>query len=966
MDYNQLLSAYNALLAENRHLKQENTELKRRLEVQYANRDDASVSAGKEKLKIFVDTTASVNQASGGEEKIKLFMSLFRGREDIFARRWYSQNLKRSDYQPVCRNEWNTALCDKKKNKCKDCPNRVLLPLTGKDIEKHLTGSDLYGRDVVGIYPMLADETCYFLAVDFDEGDYQEDVSAFRTACGENNVPVSVERSRSGDGAHAWLFFDEPIPAKIARKLGCGLLTYAMNKRSKLKFNSYDRLFPNRDNMPTGGFGILIALPLQGQARKKHNSMFIDENFIPYPDQWAYLSRIEKLTAERVERLVAVLCPNSELGILIDEYTDENKPWENKKLDSLTLFDFSNCVNIVKANMLYVEKQGISERALNRIKRLGAFKNPDFYKNQAMRLPIFDKPRIISVTEDDGNYIGVPRGMESRLIDLIKTAGVEYTITDKRNRGVPIDVKFNGELYDEQLFAANALLSHETGVLSATTAFGKSVVGAYVISENAVNTLVLVHTAALLSQWQKVLEEFLTVVYEISQAENKLGRKKSASAIGTLGGGKNTLNGFIDIAIMNSLLEDGDVKPFVRDYGQIIVDECHHVSAVSFEKILKYATAEYVYGLTATPARQDGHHPIIFMQCGEIAYRVDAEKQANKRPFEHYLVPRFTTFKKVTLADENNVAKIFNELMESESRNRLIVADITEAVNAGKTPIVLTERAEHVKILAKMLDDKCKNVITLTGKMSIKEKRETMQKLQAVSKNEPLILIATGKYVGEGFDLPRLDALFIAMPISWKGKVAQYAGRLHRLYEGKKEALIYDYVDLHIPVLERMYHKRIKTYADIGYKTRLLEQPIEKISLIYDGRNFMPVYNNDMSNAQKEIVIASPYMHKNRLNSLIKVLSGAALNGVTITILTRPPEDFKEPEQSIVTADIEYLKSANINIIPKSKIHQKFTVIDGKIVWYGNVNFLSYGRNDESVMRFESFEIGEELLGIYF
>lgn len=548
MNYSELLSAYNNVLAENHLLKQENIGLKLRigLEVELPQTHLSEIA--------LIANTATVTQKSDTNEKVKLFMSLFRGRNDVFARRWYSQKSEKSGYQPVCKNEWIVALCDKKKYKCRDCPNRHLMPLTENDIVRHLTGSDPYGRDVVGIYPMVADENCYFLAVDFDDGDYRKDANAFRSACADNGVPVAIERSRSGDGAHAWIFFEESVPAHVARKLGSGLLTYAMNIRSDMKFNSYDRLFPNQDNMPTGGFGNLIALPLQGNARKNANSVFVDDEFSPYSDQWAYLSQVKKLTVDRVEALIGELCKNSDLGVLVKDNVDndENKPWESKKTYvDLSANDFPASLNITRANMLYVEKHGISEKALNRIKRLGAFKNPEFYKAQAMRLPIFDKPRIISVAENAGEYIGIPRGMEKDLIKLLENADAEYIITDKRNHGTPINIAFGGNLYGEQQQAADALLSHDIGVLSATTAFGKTVIGAYVIAQNAVNTLVVVHTAALLSQWRKSLEEFLSAGYEIQQQSDKRGRKKDASIIGCIGGGKNERNGFIDIAIIN-------------------------------------------------------------------------------------------------------------------------------------------------------------------------------------------------------------------------------------------------------------------------------------------------------------------------------------------------------------------------------------------------------------------------------
>jgi superfamily II DNA or RNA helicase len=365
-----------------------------------------------------------------------------------------------------------------------------------------------------------------------------------------------------------------------------------------------------------------------------------------------------------------------------------------------------------------------------------------------------------------------------------------------------------------------------------------------------------------------------------------------------------------------------------------------------------------VYGLTATPTRQDGHHPIIFMQCGEIAYRVDAKSQAEKRPFDHFVIPRFTAFKKISLRDEKIITAIYNDIMVNDQRNNFIVADVKETLKNNRTPIILTERAAHVKIFAEMLKDECENIIILIGSMSAKEKREATQRLFDAPTSAPLVVIATGKYVGEGFDFPRLDTLFLAMPIAWKGKVAQYAGRLHRLYDGKKDVLIYDYVDVHIPVLERMYHKRVKGYASIGYKTKAVEQSVEKTSIIYDGKSFLPVYNSDISNAAKEIVTVSPYMRKNRLLQMVTNLSLAVLNGASVAVVTRPPEDFKESEQKMVLENIEYLKNANIQVILKSNIHQKFTVIDGHIVWYGSVNFLSFGSNEESIMRLDSFDIG--------
>lgn len=951
MDYQELLNEYNKLLFENTVLKRENNDLRKRLQI--------TVELSVENNEIL---NATVHNLSSPDEKIKLFMSLFHGREDIYAKRWYSVNNDKSGYSPACGNEWDSELCDKRKYKCNVCPNRKLIPLDEKVIDAHLRGNDKFGRDVVGIYPMLNDETCRFLVVDFDDDEYHKDALAFYNACRTKNIAAYIERSRSGNGAHMWIFFCENISAALARKLGSGLLTYVMNFRSDLKFSSYDRFFPNQDTMPTGGFGNLIALPLQGLARKSGNSVFVDENFNPIQDQWLYLSQIIKLSEDQVQKAADDLCKHGELGILVRE--DSDKPWETQKEIQLGGLDFPSSINIVRANMLYIEKYGLAHTAINHIKRLSAFKNPDFYKSQAMRMPTYDKPRIISTAEESESHIGIPRGCENKLIGLLEKYNVIYNIDDKTNSGQNIKVSFTGVMREEQTPAAKALLEHNIGVLSATTAFGKTVIGAYLIAERKVNTLVLVHTQALLLQWKKSLDQFLDLEYAPPETLKIRSRKNVWSATGILGAGKNNLKGIVDIAVMQSLVNRNEVKELVRNYGMVIVDECHHVSAVNFEKILKFANAKYIYGLSATPTRQDGHHPIIFMQCGEIRYKVDAKEQAEKRAFEHYVIPRFTSIRCVSLKNEKNIVEVYRDLAGNELRNRMITTDIISSIENGRSPIVLTERTEHVAHIANLLSGKCKHIITLTGTMSAKEKRETMNALNIVPSDEPLIIIATGKYVGEGFDLPRLDTLFLALPIAWKGKVAQYAGRLHRNYEGKEEVQIYDYVDVHIPVLERMYHKRIKSYASIGYKTKALEQSTEKSNIIYDGKSFLSVYNIDIIAAKKEIIIVSPFMRKNRLSQMIKVLSKAVINGVVVTVITRSPDDFKEADRYTTIQNTEYLMQANIKVTHKSGFHQKFTVIDGSIIWYGSVNFLSFGSNDESIMRLESLDIAGELLDI--
>jgi superfamily II DNA or RNA helicase len=948
--YKELLLRYKELENENKRLAKENERMRQQLGLTETNNNAQKIS---------VSEGTTVNKYSSAKEKIELFRSLFKGREDVFARRWQSTTSGKSGYQPICVNEWAVDLCDKRKFKCANCPNRMLKPLSDEDIYKHLEGKDVLARDVVGIYPMLQNETCNFLCADFDDESFEKDVTAFREVCEELEIPVSIERSRSGNGAHAWIFFDAPVPASSARKLGSGILTKAMEKRGELSFKSYDRLFPNQDTMPDGGFGNLVALPLQGLARKSGNSVFVDGQFRPYDDQWAYLSSVRKMNADSVEALVSTFGKDDELGKLVSE--SDSKPWETKKKIKISHSDFPVVLNVIRANMLYIPTAELSANAKNQIKRLAAFKNPDFYRAQAMRLPIYDKPRIICTADITDDYIAIPRGCEDALYDLLDDADVSYSIENKTNAGNLIPMAFDGELREEQKTAADALLAQNTGVLSATTAFGKTVIASYMIGQRKTNALILVHTQALMAQWKKSLETFLQFDVAPPEEIKGRGRKKAWSPVGVLGAGKDTLYGIVDVAVMQSLVNGDEVKDLVRNYGMIIVDECHHVSAVNFETILKYANAKYVYGLTATPTRQDGHHPIIFMQCGAIRYRVDAKEQAEKRSFEHYLVPRFTNTRSPA-ETKQSITDIYKKLSENEMRNNMIVSDVADALKSGRNPIVLTERREHVALLAERLSCYCKNVIQLVGTASSKERRETMERLDAIPGEESVVIVATGKYVGEGFDYPRLDTLFLALPIAWKGKVAQYAGRLHRNYDGKTEVQVYDYVDIHIPVLERMYQKRVKSYSAIGYKMKLLSNINATPDLIYDGKSFYEGYCNDLQSARSEILIVSPFMRENRIVGVLKQLSTAIENGVCVTVVTRPPEDFKEKDRENVITCSELLQKQGVTVKYRSDFHQKFTVVDQSVVWYGSVNFLSFGTHEESIMRFENADIAGQLM----
>lgn len=734
------------------------------------------------------------------EEKIRLFRSLFRGREDVYPVRWETKTGEKSGYSPACANEWKRPLCVKPRMKCSDCDNRELIPVTDEVIQDHLKG-----KHTVGVYPLLPDETCWFLAADFDKATWKEDAAAFLKTCEDMRVPAALERSRSGNGGHAWIFFDSLIEAVLARKLGSAILTYTMEKHPQIGLDSYDRFFPSQDTMPKGGFGSLIALPLQRMPRDKGNSLFLDKDSKPYADQWAFLSGIRKMSREDVEAVIYEAQRKGKIVGVRMSLTEEGSedPWtlppSGRKMEKTIEGPFPAKVDVVIGNMVYIEKDGLPAGMINKLIRVAAFQNPEFYKNQAMRLSTYGKPRIISCAEDFDKYIGLPRGCLDESLDLLKVHGIRSDIRDERFSGMPIEVEFHGELRPIQKEAVSELLKHDIGVLSAPTAFGKTIMAAFVIAERKINTLVLVHRRLLMDQWHERLNTFL-----------------KTDSIGKVGGGRDKRTGLIDVGMIQSLNQKGVVKDLVAEYGQIIIDECHHVSAFSFEQVLKQMKAKYVAGLTATPIRKDGHHPIIIMQCGPIRFRGDARQQALERPFEHMVIPRHTDFKMPEGA-EDGIQPVYAAMIRAEQRNDLIFDDLLNALEKGCSPLILTERTEHVDELADRLKNFARNVIVLKGGAGKKQRKALAEQMAAIPDGEERVLIATGRYIGEGFDDARLDTLFLTMPISWRGTLQQYAGRLHRLHDNKKVVRIYDYVDMNLPMLTRMYEKRLKGYKAIGY-----------------------------------------------------------------------------------------------------------------------------------------------------
>lgn len=791
------------VLADYQRLKEENAALCRLLAesgiTMPAQPKDGLSPPGKPDAK-----DAGVNEHSGKDAKIALFRSLFRGREDVYALRMRFKSGEWG-YVPASMRDWKAVLsADVALRKKVDQKTRKLLPLSDEVLRQHLEG-----KQTIGVYPLLVDETCWFLAVDFDKKSWRDDAVAFLETCRELGVSATLERSRSGNGGHVWIFFEQAIGAVTARQLGSLILTRTMDRRHELGMDSYDRFFPNQDTMPKGGFGNLIALPLQWMPRQGDNSVFLDSDFRPYPDQWTFLSGVQRITPDSADALVRdAMRSGSVIGVRISlaDEDDEAEPWTippSKRLrPTIIEGPLPEQVEIVRSNLLYIQKKKLPPAMLNRLLRLAAFQNPEFYKAQAMRLSTFGKARIISCGQDFAQHVALPRGYLAEATALFADHKIKVDFRDERYAGTPIEANFEGQLRTYQEDAVAGIGDHDDGILCAPTAFGKTAVSAWLIAKRKVNTLVLVHRQQLLDQWHERLAMFLGL---------------PPNSIGQIGGGRSDRTGSIDIAVIQSLRRKDEVKDFVAEYGQVIVDECHHISAFTFEQVMKQVKARYVVGLTATPTRKDGHHPIIYMQCGPIRFNMSARTMTEATPFEHKVIPRHTDFRMPAEMTDVTIQDVYAALVSDSARNAMIVGDLRRALEAGRSPLLLTGRKEHLHVFAADVEGFAGHIFVLKGGMGKKQRRTTAEALAAVPQTESRVIIATGSYIGEGFDDARLDTLFLATPISWKGTLQQYVGRLHRLHDGKRVVQVYDYVDPNVPMLARMYERRLRGYDAIGY-----------------------------------------------------------------------------------------------------------------------------------------------------
>lgn len=728
-------------------------------------------------------------------------------------------------------------------------------------------------------------------------------------------------------------------------------------------------MFPNQDEIPNGGYGNLIALPLQGRAVKEKHSVFTDESFLPYDDQWKYLSSVQKLSEKEIIEISEQI--QKKLGFSIPLCNEEN-PFENKKTlsnslkskdtenEELNLSDFSQKVKITLTNRIEIQKAGISEKALYILRRTAVFLNPEYYKNLRLHLPLYNIPRFIDCSKENAECLLLPRGLLDETLETLNSANAGYEIADKREKGTKIELAFKAELYDEQKLALTEMLKNDTGILSAGTGFGKTVTAAALIARRKTNTLILVKTHALLEQWKKSVKTFLDF------------------DPGTIASGKDKSTGIVDIAIVKSLTENNSdrIKPRTHKYGMVIIDECHHVSAFSTENLVSSFCAKYVYGLTATPIRRDGHQKIIFYQCGKILFSTSSKQMNKMQNFDHYFIPRFSNFH--FKADSNTTDKnrsinsYYAELIKNEARNELIAEDVKNAVKNGRTPLVLSDRIEHLETLGKHLKNSAKNVILITGRGTSKQKKTQLEKLNSIPKEESLIVLATGKYAGEGFDQPRLDTLMLVFPFNWKGTLAQYCGRLHRNFAGKNDVQIYDYVDFRIPVFDRMYQNRLKGYRQLGYSVKVDDekstgQQQNARSKIYSFAEYKADFENDLAYAKKSVTLFLPYLTKTQTQNFIHLLSKNIPDGARVLVFTKRAATAETRKKQ--DALILQLENAGAKVEKRNELSQKTAIIDEKILWYGSVNFLSAPNfhtpspqeNEECTIRIFSAAVAQEI-----
>ena len=907
------------------------------------------------------------------------FMMFCRGRKDVYDLRYTNPKTGKNGYYSQCFNRWDRGCHIQKKDgvRCKDCELRAYKPVTLPLIKAHMNGTDPNGNDVVAIYPMLENNLCQLLVFDFDnhakgaeQEDYaniddgwKEEINALRHICKNLDVDAAVERSRSGRGAHLWIFFKEMVPARLARRFGFALLEKGAESVNLKSFKYYDRMIPTQDALPEGGLGNVIALPLQGMALKSGNSAFIDENWNAYEDQLNVLAGTRRLTRQGIEDYLSLWYSTGSTS----EDNGTDAPWD--KNSEIEAGSVKGVVRIVLADRIYIDSTGMSNKTKRQLRRMATFSNKQYFQNQAMDMPNYDESRFIYLGSDEGKYIVLPRGLREEILKKFDNAGISYKIEDKRTKGQELNISFRGELRESQIPAVETMLENETGILHAATAFGKTVVCCDMIARRGISTLILVDRADLMNQWIKRLEEFLDIDEELPEYQTKTGRtRKRKSLIGNLQGAHDTLTGIVDVAMIRSLKKKDGFHPKLKEYAQVYFDECHHAASDSAIEVLQEINAKYVYGVTATPKRGDGKEKINEFLLGPIRYRFTAKDRAEEQNINHLVYPRFTrTVKPHHLSKTPYGNDAYELIRNNDVRDEQIIRDVADCVQAGRTPVVLTKYVDHAKKLSERLKTYADRLILLTGANGTKARRAQVEELNKVDDSDSLILVGTGSLLGEGFDFPRLDTLFMATPVSGENVVEQYVGRLNRDYDGKENVIVYDYVDSHIPKFDKMYSARLKAYKKIGYELCVnMDGEKQKANAIYDIENYAETYWKDLEEANSAVVVSSPRLNNQKVDRIINMLGKRRELGVKVTIVTWHPDAYKYGKDDVRMELMERLRKAGFEIRLVEETCEHYAVIDNEIVWYGSVNLLSKEDAEDNLMRVCSKDIAAELLEMTF
>ena len=907
------------------------------------------------------------------------FMMFCRGRKDVYDLRYTNPKTGKNGYYTQCFNRWDRGCHIQKKDgvRCKDCELRAYKPVTLPLIKAHMNGTDPNGNDVVAIYPMLENNLCQLLVFDFDnhakgaeQEDYaniddrwKEEINALRRICKNLDVDAVVERSRSGRGAHLWIFFKEMIPARLARKFGFALLEKGAESVNLKSFKYYDRMIPTQDALPEGGLGNVIALPLQGMALKSGNSAFVDENWNAYEDQLKVLVGTRRLTRQEIDDYLSLWYSTG----FTSEDNGTDAPWD--KNSEIEAGSVKGVVRIVLADRIYIDSSGMSNKTKRQLRRMATFSNKQYFQNQAMDMPNYDESRFIYLGSDEGKYIVLPRGLREDILKKFDNAGISYKIEDKRTQGRELNISFKGELRESQIPAVETMLENETGILHAATAFGKTVVCCDMIARRGISTLILVDRADLMNQWIKRLEEFLDIDEELPEYQTKTGRtRKRKSLIGNLQGAHDTLTGIVDVAMIRSLKKKDGFHPMLKEYAQVYFDECHHAASESAIEVLQEINAKYVYGVTATPKRGDGKEKINEFLLGPIRYRFTAKDRAEEQNIDHLVYPRFTrTVKPHHLSKTPYGNDAYELIRNNDVRDEQIIRDVADCVQAGRTPVVLTKYVDHANKLSERLKKYADRLILLTGANGTKARRAQVKELNEVDDSDSLILVGTGSLLGEGFDFPRLDTLFMATPVSGENVVEQYVGRLNRDYDGKENVIVYDYVDSHIPKFDKMYAARLKAYKKIGYELCVnMDGEKQKANAIYDIENYAETYWKDLEEANSAVVVSSPRLNNQKVDRIINMLGKRRELGVKVTIVTWHPDAYKYGKDDVRMELMERLRKAGFEIRLVEESCEHYAVIDNEIVWYGSVNLLSKEDAEDNLMRVCSKDIAAELLEMTF